>query len=239
IGTLLRTDRTALPAPLAIRAWTAFFQSNDLGLTDAYFKAQGDAVAVVLWDAVDQPVRAAVSGRGLLVLAVPPGRYDLGLDVDSAGVLGRVRRETQVPRFSMADLNLSSLALAPVPPGAAAPGRETALAAMPADLTYPSGVPLAAYVEIYGLTTDRDGRSQYRVRYAFAPVRSWAARLLGAAARPVVFEFARAAPSGNAIERLVIEPDRLPAGRYRVSVAVTDAGRNVKSESAALVVTIH
>jgi hypothetical protein len=38
---------------------------------------------------------------------------------------------------------------------------------------------------------------------------------------------------------LVIDPDKLPAGRYRVTVLVTDLQRNVKSESAALDVTIR
>lgn len=240
IGTLLRTDRSALPAPLEARAWVAFYQSAELGLTDAYYKAAGAAgaaAAVVLWDATGEPVRAA--GAGMLVLSVPPGRYQLGLDVDSAGVLGRVRRETTVPRFSMVDLNLSSLALAPLAPAAAVMDREAVLDGMPADLAYPAGAPLAAYVEIYGLTTDRDGRSQYRVRYSFEPVRSVAARLLRGSSRPVVFEFERQAPGSSAIERLVIEPDKVPAGRYRVAVAVTDARRNVKSESVALDITIR
>jgi hypothetical protein len=58
-------------------------------------------------------------------------------------------------------------------------------------------------------------------------------------ARPVVFEFDRSVATSIAAERLVIEPDRLPAGRYRVTVVVTDLQRNVKSESAALEVTIR
>ena len=40
-------------------------------------------------------------------------------------------------------------------------------------------------------------------------------------------------------EKLVIEPDRVPAGRYRVTVAVTDLVRNVKSESATLDIVIR
>lgn len=235
IGTLLDTDRTALPAPLRARAWTAFFQSAELGLTDVYYKAQGDAVAVILWDAVNEPVRAAASGAGLLVLSVPPGSYQLGLDVDSAGVLGRLRRETSVPRFSLADLSLSSLALAPAE---TLLDRETALRDMPADFAYPAGSPLAAYLEIYGLATDQDGRSQYRVRYTFEPARSFPARWLSGG-RAVVFEFDRVAPSGNTVERLVVDPEQLPAGRYRVSVAVTDLRRNVKSESASLDIVVR
>ncbi len=229
----LRTDQTALPAPLEARAWTAFFKSPELGLTDAYYKALGDSAAAALWNANDQPVRA--SGPGLLLLSVPPGGYRLGLDVVSAGVLGRARREVSVPRFSQVDLGLSSLVLAPA---ASVLDREAALDGMPADLVYRAGSPLATYVEIYGLTPDRSGRSQYRVRYEFAPVRSLPARLLSGG-RPVVFEFDRSGVATLTVERLVLESGKVPAGRYRVTVVVTDLQRNVKSKSAVLEVTIR
>ncbi|HEV8264458.1 MAG TPA: GWxTD domain-containing protein [Gemmatimonadales bacterium] len=232
----LRTDHTALPAPLEARAWSAYFKSRELGLSDAYYKAAADSAAAVLWDSQGGALRAA--GAGLLELTVPPGRYAFGLDADSAGVLGRIRGEVIVPRFSLVDLGLSSLALAPA--GEAGPlDRDAVLRGMPADLVYPARTPLAAYVEVYGLTTDRDGRSHYRVHYTFAPVRSALGRLLGGA-RPVEFEFDREAlTSSITSERLVIEADRLPAGRYRVTLAVTDLRRNVKSESVALDITVR
>jgi len=150
-------------------------------------------------------------------------------------VLGRLRREIVVPRFSAVDLGLSSLVLAP---SQALLDREAALRRMPADLVYTTGTPLASYVEIYGLTADRSGRAQYRLSYSFAPVRSFPARIVGGV-RPVVFEFERVTESSNAIEKLIIEPDRLPAGRYRVTLAVTDLTRNVKSESVALEIEIR
>jgi len=229
----LRTDHTALPAPLEARAWSAFFKSPELGLTDAYYKAMGDSAGVILWDANDTPVRA--SGSGLLQLIVPPGGYRLSFDVVSGGVLGRARRETSIPRFSQVDLGLSSLALAPA---SSLLDRDAALRRMPADLVYPAGTPLAAYVEVYGLAADQSGRSLYHVRYEFAPVRSMPARLIRGT-RPVVFEFDRSAFARPAVEQLVIEPGQLPAGRYRVTVVVTDLQRNVKSQSAAIDVTIR
>ena len=58
-------------------------------------------------------------------------------------------------------------------------------------------------------------------------------------ARSVVFEFDRETESSMSHEKLVIEPDRVPAGRYRVTVAVTDLVRNVKSESATLDIVIR
>ncbi|HEY3280142.1 MAG TPA: GWxTD domain-containing protein [Gemmatimonadales bacterium] len=231
----LQTDRSTLPAPLDAHGWSAFFQSGDPGLTDVYFKAPGDSAAAVLWDAHDEPLRARGPGDGLLELSVPPGRYDLGLDVDSSGVLGRTRREILVARFSRVELRLSSLVLAP---GPSLLDRDAALRGMPADLAYPAGSPLSTYVEVYGLTADQGGRSQYRVRYTFAPVQSAVGRLFGGA-RPVVFEFDREIRGGSALERLVITPDELPPGRYRVTVGVTDLRRNVKSESTALEVIIR
>ena len=229
----LRTDQTAIPAPLEAHAWSAFFKSAELGLTDAYYKADGDSAAVVLWDADDRALRA--SGPGLLQVTVPPGAYALGLDVVAGGVLGRARREATIPRFSLVDLGLSSLALAPA---TSLLDREAALRGMPADLVYPADTPLSAYLEVYGLTADPTGRSQYRVRYEFEPVRSLPTRLVSGA-RAVVFEFDRSADASRAIERIVIEPDKLPAGRYRVTVVVTDLQRNVKSRSATIDVTVR
>ena len=236
---LIHTDRTTLPAPLVAHAWSAYFKSAVAGLTDAYYNARGDAAAVVLWDANGTATRATGRGGGLLQLTVPPGGYDLGLDVDSAGVLGRIRRAVTVRWFSPLRLELSSLALAPIERNTPLPDRETTLRGMPADLSYPAGTPLAAYLEIYGLATDPTSRSHYHLRYSFEPVRSVFARLFGGAARPIVFEFQRDAIGATATQQLVIEPDRLPPGRYRVTVAVTDLSRNVKSESVALEIAIR
>ncbi len=231
----LRTDRSTVPAPLAPRIWSAVFRSAELGLSDLYYRTSGDSAAAVLWDTggQNQPVRA--SGSGLLLLSIPPGNYDLGLDVDSAGVLGRLRREIVVPRFSVVDLGLSSLVLAP---SAQLLDREATLQRMPADLVYRAGTPLASYVEIYGLTADRSSRTHYRLRYSFAPLRSLPARLF-TRGHPVVFEFDREGESSSAIEKLIIEPARLPTGRYRVTLSVTDLTRNVKSESVALEIDIR
>jgi hypothetical protein len=171
----------------------------------------------------------------LLALAVTPGRYRLGLDADSARALGRLRDSVVVPWFAPGALQLSSLALAA---GAAATDRATTLASMPADLHYAAGAPLGAYVEIYGLGTGQ-GTTRYRARYTFAPDRSAVGRLLRGTAA-LSFEFERRAPAGAVVtERLLLEPGRVPPGRYRVTLAVTDLERNVKSETVALVVTLR
>jgi hypothetical protein len=225
---LLRTDRTTTPAPLAARAWSAFFRSALAGRTDVYTRATSGNTAVALWD--DEGNEAArAAGSGVLTLTVFPGDYASGLDVDSAGVLGRLRGPLRVPAFE-AGFAISSLALAT---SDTVLNRGTALASMPASLEYPVGSPLSAYAEVYGLTADSVGRARYHVRYSFERVRGALGRWFTGG--PTVLEFERevlAAPT--VAEGIVIEPGRLPAGRYRVTLAVTDLLRNVKSEAAAI-----
>ncbi|MFN2570057.1 MAG: GWxTD domain-containing protein [Gemmatimonadales bacterium] len=231
----LRTDRSALPAPLAPRVWSAAFRSAEVGRTDMYYRVNGDTAAAALWDAFGHTQSLPARGSNLLRLTVPPGDYDLGLDVDSAGVLGRLRRGVAIPGFSPEELSLSSLLIAP---SSELLDRETTLRRMPLDLGYSAGGPLASFVEIYGLALGGDARTRYRLAYSFAPVRAFPARLFSGS-RPVVFEFDREGTSSTAIEQLIIEPGRVPAGRYRVTLVVTDRTRNVKSESAALEIDIR
>jgi len=233
--TLLRTDNTSVPAPLAARGWTAFFKAPDPGLTDVYFRARPETAAVALWSG-DGEVVVRARGPGLMRLTVPPGRYERGFDVDSAGVLGRDRADVRVPAYSAVQLGLSSLLLTPED---SVTDRETMLSGMPAELRYSGVHALAAYTEVYGLAPDRSGTTEYTARYTFSPERGLAARLLGRD-QSVVFEFNRTVKAALVTpERLVIEPGRLPPGRYRVTLVVTDLQRNVKSETVALVVTVE
>lgn len=231
---LLATDNTSIPAPLVAEGWAAFFKAGDLGLTDVYFRAAPETAAVALWEDGEPVARAR--GPGLMQLTVPPGEYDRGFDVDSAGVLGRSRGQIKVPAYSQVQLGLSSLLLTP---GDTVPDREAMLEGMPADLAYSGVHALAAYTEVYGLARDKSGMSRYTARYTFAPERGLAARLLGND-KPVVFEFERSVIA-NAVtpERLVIAPGLLAPGRYRVTLAVTDVWRNVKSQTVALSVTVR
>ncbi|HEX4633124.1 MAG TPA: hypothetical protein VH163_04785, partial [Gemmatimonadales bacterium] len=232
---LLATDNTSLPAPLEAHGWTAFFKAGDPGLTEAYFRAAPETTAVAIWGA-DGETLARARGPGLLRLTVPPGEYERGFDADSGGVLARDRAHLRVPMYSQVQLGLSSLLLTPADSVA---DRETMLSGMPADLAYSGVHALAAYTEIYGLARDKSGTSQYTARYTFAPERGLPARMLGKD-QPVIFEFNRAVPA-NAVtpERLVIEPGLLAPGRYRVTLAVTDILRNVKSQTVTLSVTVR
>jgi hypothetical protein len=235
VRALLTTDGTSLPATLVARGWSAFFLEGGSGNTVLYVKAAPGEVAAVLRDTVFEAEIARDRGS-LLRLTASPGVYRLAVDVDSGGAVGRTRQVVRLPVFSWAYLGVSSLLLAP---GDSLGDRETTLAGMPADLTYAAGRAVATYAELYGLSRDSDGRARYRVRYSFAPLRSPVARLVGGAS-PVVFEFDRESEwRGTTLERLVIEPGRLPPGRYRVTLSVTDIPTNVKSETVALDLTIR
>ncbi len=233
---LLASDETRLAAELPVRTWIAAFQGDRPGTTALYAKAVAPQAAMVLWDTATAEEIGRSSGPDLLEVSVRPGAYALGFDVAVGDKVGRARRRIHIPLFRPDTLSLAGIALAP---GDALLDREGALAAMPADLMYPSGKPLVSYAEIYGLTADAQGLARYQVRYTFAPVRSLPGRLLGGAS-PVVFEFTREALARGAVpERLVIEPGRVAAGRYRVTLAVTDLGSNVKSQTVALEITIR
>ncbi len=226
---LLASDRTAVPAPLDVQGWTAFFPSGRPGRTAVYARAGPGHAAAALWDSAGVVV-ARAAGPGVLALTLAPGSYDFGLDIDSAGVRGRLRSRVTVPAFG-AGLRVSSLALAAADTIA---DREAALDLMPPSLAYAAGAPLAVYAEVHGLTADPSGRVRYRVRYTFAPRRSVLARLFGGPS-PVELEFVRDAPAALRLpERIVIEPGRLPQGRYRVALAVTDLTQNVKAASSAV-----
>lgn len=232
---LLRTDRTAIPATLDAPAWTAFFIDPATASTAVYARTRAGNAVAVLWDLAGH-ARSRAHGTGVLRLLARPGLYELGLDVEAVDGLGRVRGAIAVPAFRGPSLALSSLVL-----GAAdsVAGRDAALAAMPPDLTFPSGAPLAAYAEVYHLRPDSLERARYRVRYRFEPRRSLVARLFGGGA-PVVLEFDREVPARLVTpEHLIITPERLPAGRYRVALTVTDLVADVKSETTAIEVEVR
>lgn len=236
VRTLLTTDRTSLHATLQAQGWSAFFRSADPSRTDFYVRTQPETAAVVLWDTGDGEERGRASGAGLLRLTASPGAYQMGLDVDSAGAIGRIRQAVRLPGYSGATAEISSLVLAP---GDSLRDREAALAGMPADLEFASGAALSSYAELYGLGGDEGGRVRYRVRYTFRPLRPLLARLWSGGS-PVVFEFDREADWRSALpERLVIQPGRLPPGRYRVTLSVTDIPSNVKSETVALDIRVR
>ena len=98
---------------------------------------------------------------------------------------------------------------------------------------------MTPYAEIYGLGADGAGTSRYQVEYTFAHTRS----LLGDLIRgrsPITFAFTREGPAeGVKVERLTIEPGRLPAGSYRVTLTVTDLTTRQQTRSVAIDVDVR
>jgi len=232
---LLEGDRSTLPAPFGAAVFIAYFRSAERGRTDLVFASTGDSAAAVLWDGTGDPVGRG-SGAGSFAVSAPPGPLQLGFNADSSGRLARLRTTIVVPDLWTPPLALSSLLLAP---GDSLLDRAATLARVPPWLGFAAGAPLAAYTEIYGLGADSGGRAHYTVRYTFERVQSALGRLFGVA-HPVVFEFTRDVAGGEAVrEQVVLAPGRVPAGHYRVTVAVTDLSRNVKSQSVALDVTLR
>lgn len=231
---LMTSDGTSLPATLAATAWSAVFQEAP-GRTFLFVRTQPESAAVVLWESDGGEEVARARGTGLLRVSAPPGSYAIGLDVDSAGSVSRVRRQIRLPDFS-GPLRLSSVVVATAD---SLVDRGTALRRMPADRRFPVGRPLATYAEVYGLGRDAEGRARYRVHYAFTRLRSGLPRLLRGPSR-VDFVFDReGAWLERTPERLVIEPGRLTPGRYRVTLAVTDLSSNVKSEPIAIEIVMR
>lgn len=232
---LMHTDRTALPAPLEAHVWSASFRDALTARTRIYFRTGPDTAAARLWSESGDPV-ASTSGAGLISLAAPPGLYQMGIDVDSAGRLGRARQALNVGSYPADRLTLSSLVLSI---GSDQADREAALRGMPADLIYQVGAPLTAYTEVYGLGANGAGVSRYQVAYTFEHTHS----LLGALIKgrnPITFSFTREGPAEAVkVERLTIEPGRLPAGSYRVTLTVTDLATQQRTRSVAIDVDVR
>ena len=94
---------------------------------------------------------------------------------------------------------------------------------MPANRRFPSGSPLALYSEIYGLSANTDGMSYYGVTYAFEPE---------GGGRLISLSFDRVVEASEVVtERVTVQPEDLPPGRYRVRLTIEDQVRRRYLES--------
>src|SRR2546426_3458800 len=84
-----------LPSSLTMFLFFFFF-FNDTATTEIYTLSLHDALPIL-------------AGAGFLRLAAPPGVYRLGLDVDSAGALGRLREAVRLPAYSRSEEHTSEL----------------------------------------------------------------------------------------------------------------------------------
>lgn len=210
---LLATDRPDRPATLDLAFWTAAFRGATRWQTKLVVRPDPLAATAVLLDATGREVARDSTRGDALRLAAPAGRYLLAVDAARGGAVGRYRGGVTLPSFSGDSLGVSDLL---VTDRDAPPGREAMIAAAPPRLRLSRERPLRVYAEVYGLAAV-DGRSRYEAEYRFEP----AGR--GAGGRRTTVRFHREQPAQSVtIESLVVDPGRLPPGRYRVWLEVRD-----------------
>jgi tetratricopeptide (TPR) repeat protein len=217
---MLEQDATSLRANLDVQAWAASFRGDRPGEQVVYVGVAADTAAAALWDADWIEVDRSVGGS-LHVLHAGRGRHTVGVDTRRGERRGRLRRQFEVPTYWRGSLTLSSLLVGPAADSVF--DRDDVARWMPGDLRYTVGTPLAVYAEVYGLSADRAGFSHFEVEYRFEPTRG---------GRAVALQFERRAPGRVVIpERVVIQPGRIPPGRYRVYLTVRDVIRRRIAQS--------
>jgi tetratricopeptide (TPR) repeat protein len=228
---LLATDRPSRPTTLPFVYWSAVFRGADRWQTELLLIADSAAAIAALTDAVGRDVVRDSVTSGPLRLAAPPGRYLLAIDVARGDSIGRVRGAITLPPFTGESLAVSSLLVT----DRDAPGqRETMVAAAPSRLRLAAGRPLRFYAEVYGLAA-RDGVSRYDAAYVFERLGGRGALGLRGVPLPTSFAFQREQPVRRVtIESLVIDPGRLPPGRYRLRLEVRDAVADARAASTTL-----
>ncbi|MDH3456925.1 MAG: hypothetical protein OER90_08790 [Gemmatimonadota bacterium] len=211
---MLERDDTSLRADLDVQAWAAFFRGPEPGAELVYVGVNADTSAAAAWDTGWTEVQR-VEGAAPHVLQLGPGPYQLGLDTRRGERRGRLRGEIAVPNHWRGRLTLSSLLIGVTADTAF--DRDEVARNMPGDRRFPAGSPLAVYAEIYGLSVDRVRMSHFTVQYAFEPVDG---RQLFS------LSFERSVAGADVVrERVTVQPDRLPPGRYRLRLTVQDAVR--------------
>lgn len=210
---LLATDRPAGAETLDLAFWTAAFRGASRWRTTLVVRADSAAALAVLTDAAGRDVARDSAIGGPLRLETGAGRYLFAVDASRGDSLARVRAAITLPSFSGDSLGISDLL---VTDRDARPDREAMIAAAPARLRLARERPLRVYAEVYGLAS-LEGRSRYEAEYRFEPVDR------RSAGRRTTVRFRREQPAQSVtIESLVVDPGRLPAGRYRLWLEVRD-----------------
>lgn len=227
---LLERDATALPAELALGAWFATFRDIAQDVQLLYLGSDADSGAAGVWDAAWHE-RERQRGDGLYRFRLAAGRYHVGLDGRRGGRFGRVRADVDVPWYWDDGPAVSSLLIATLAAVDTAGGRDAVARAMPADLRLPTEQPLVLYAEVYGLRPAADGSVAYEATYVFEPLDG---------GRPVALAFERRVRAAlTLVERVTLDPRRVPRGRYRVRLVVRDHTSDLVARASTLIVTLR
>ena len=178
-----------------------------------------------------------------LALALRPGKYYLGLQIDhpASARSGGYTQELIVEDYAVPGLKISDIELA---------GRvqvdslaRVEVVALPSR-TYKAGQPIVIYYEVYDLHRDELGRTQYRVDYRITPkqgklsgVRVLRAigRLLGIEEKAVVtISYHHAGNAADEYNYLEIDPGDSQPGACEIAVTVTDLNTGQRAEKTAM-----
>jgi tetratricopeptide (TPR) repeat protein len=226
---MLERDASSLAANADLYAWVAFFRGGLAGEQLAYVGVSADTSAAAVWDESWIETQRT-RGRGPHRFTLTRGPYVLGVDAIDGETRGRVRAEIEVPNLWHGSLTLSSLLIGPAR-DTSEYTRDDVAQVMPGDRRFRAGEPLALYAEVYGLSADRDGMSRYQVQYAFDP---------DDGGRLVSLSYDRTARASDVtLERVVVQPGRIPPGRYRLRLTVWDQVRRRVTQSTFVPFELH
>jgi len=228
---LLATDRAAAPATLSFGFWSAAFRGASQWQTEILLFADSVRTTAVLIDGDGREVARDSAMNGPLRLAAEPGRYIIALDAERGGRRGRYRGTIPLPPFTGEILAVSGILLS----ARRVPANRSEMArAAPARLRVPATEPLRFYAELYGLAATA-GTSRYEASYVFERLDGRAGAADRDGRRRTVIGFRRDGPARRVtVESLVIDPARLPPGRYRLRLEVRDAVVDARAVSAML-----
>lgn len=227
---LVATDRPVLEADLRFTFWPASFrQRADVRLTELLLFPDSLAATAVLLDPAGRAAARDSATGGVLRLSAAPGRYALLLDGDRGRRRGLYRGTIELPDYADGRPSISSLLLAP---GDVPPDRDVLAAAAPDGLRLPDDRPLRVYAELYGLPAE-GARVRYQARYRFERLDRGFLGLGGGSVTTIAFpRDADAAP--RVVESIVVDPGRLPRGRYRLTLEVVHGPGETRTSSASL-----
>ena len=218
---LMGSDRTSVARnDMEFSFRTATFRAADGRRTELLVLSDSvDKVGVLLDSEGRETDRRSAPGA-VLWLASRPSNYALMVDAhNAAGQQSHYRGSVVLPDYGDGEPSVSSLLLAP---GATPATRDSMISAVPMRLELPANAPVRVYAEVYGMARD-SGASRYRAEYRFERTDG----PINGDSREQTIAFDRERPaSSRFIETLVIDPDRLPPGRYVLRLRIIDQLRN-------------